>query len=143
MGGFGTKVSEFRNRCWTGCTFLLLAYASNGISVNISIHRLPIIVLEDSTLHPDFGLLVWLMVAESKVWGIMLLFTLINRMDLLLTNYGIYSNPLSRGTFPACLYSKGLCRWYSSWHLVHGKMIHLEMKAWTSPIITNYQRIFH
>ena len=30
--------------------------------------RLPIIVLEDSTLHPDFGFLVWLMVAESKVW---------------------------------------------------------------------------
>lgn len=30
------------------------------------IRRLPIIVLEDSTLHPDFGLLVWLMVAESK-----------------------------------------------------------------------------
>lgn len=32
------------------------------------IRRLPVIVLEDSTLHPDFGLLVWLMVAESKVW---------------------------------------------------------------------------
>ncbi|KAL7529559.1 hypothetical protein ACHAWF_003025 [Thalassiosira exigua] len=31
------------------------------------IRRLPIIVLEDSTLHPDFGLLVWLMAAESKV----------------------------------------------------------------------------
>jgi len=31
------------------------------------IRRLPIIVLEDSFLHPDFGLLVWLMVAESKV----------------------------------------------------------------------------
>lgn len=31
------------------------------------IRRLPIIVLEDSSLHPDFGLLVWLMVAESKV----------------------------------------------------------------------------
>lgn len=30
------------------------------------IRRLPIIILEDSTLHPDFGLLVWLMVAESK-----------------------------------------------------------------------------
>jgi hypothetical protein len=34
---------------------------------NISMHRLPVIVLEDSTLHPNFGLLVWLMVAESKV----------------------------------------------------------------------------
>jgi hypothetical protein len=34
---------------------------------NIPIHRLPVIVLEDSTLHPNFGLLVWLMVAESKV----------------------------------------------------------------------------
>jgi hypothetical protein len=31
------------------------------------LRRLPIIVLEDSTLHPDFPLLVWLMVAESKV----------------------------------------------------------------------------
>ncbi|EJK72884.1 hypothetical protein THAOC_05539 [Thalassiosira oceanica] len=31
------------------------------------IRRLPIIILEDSTLHPDFGLLVWLMIAESKV----------------------------------------------------------------------------
>lgn len=31
------------------------------------VRRLPIIVLEDSTLHPDFGLLVWLMVADSKV----------------------------------------------------------------------------
>ena len=31
------------------------------------IRRLPIIALEDSSLHPDFGLLVWLMVAESKV----------------------------------------------------------------------------
>lgn len=31
------------------------------------IRRLPIIVLEDSTLHPDFPLLVWLMVADSKV----------------------------------------------------------------------------
>jgi len=30
------------------------------------IRRLPIIVLEDSTLHPDFPLLVWLMVADSK-----------------------------------------------------------------------------
>lgn len=30
------------------------------------IRRLPIIVLEDSTLHPDFGLLVWLMIADSK-----------------------------------------------------------------------------
>jgi hypothetical protein len=30
------------------------------------IRRLPIIMLEDSALHPDFGLLVWLMVAESK-----------------------------------------------------------------------------
>mmetsp|Transcript_12684 Transcript_12684/g.29985 ORF Transcript_12684/g.29985 Transcript_12684/m.29985 type:complete len:528 (+) Transcript_12684:237-1820(+) len=30
------------------------------------IRRLPIIILEDSTLHPDFGLLVWLMIAESK-----------------------------------------------------------------------------
>ena len=31
------------------------------------VRRLPIIVLEDSTLHPDFGLIVWLMVADSKV----------------------------------------------------------------------------
>lgn len=31
------------------------------------LRRLPIIILEDSTLHPDFPLLVWLMVAESKV----------------------------------------------------------------------------
>ena len=30
------------------------------------IRRMPIIVLEDSTLHPDFPLLVWLMVASSK-----------------------------------------------------------------------------
>ena len=30
------------------------------------IRRLPIMVLEDSILHPDFPLLVWLMVAESK-----------------------------------------------------------------------------
>ena len=32
------------------------------------IRRLPIIILEDSALHPDFGMLVWLMIAESKVW---------------------------------------------------------------------------
>lgn len=31
------------------------------------IRRLPIIILEDSFLHPDFDLLVWLMVANSKV----------------------------------------------------------------------------
>ena len=30
------------------------------------IRRLPIIILEDSTLHPDFALLVWLMIADSK-----------------------------------------------------------------------------
>ena len=30
------------------------------------VRRLPIMVLEDSILHPDFPLLVWLMVAESK-----------------------------------------------------------------------------
>ena len=30
------------------------------------IRRLPIIVLEDSTLHPDFGLLVWLMVVNRR-----------------------------------------------------------------------------
>ena len=30
------------------------------------IRRLPIIILEDSTLHPDFSLLVWLMIADSK-----------------------------------------------------------------------------
>ncbi|GKZ01250.1 hypothetical protein MPSEU_001076000 [Mayamaea pseudoterrestris] len=30
------------------------------------LRRLPIIVLEDATLHPDFGLLVWLVMAESK-----------------------------------------------------------------------------
>lgn len=31
------------------------------------LRRLPIIILEDSTLHPDFALLCWLMAAESKV----------------------------------------------------------------------------
>ena len=31
------------------------------------IRRLPIIILEDCTLHPDMPLLVWLMVADSKV----------------------------------------------------------------------------
>ena len=31
------------------------------------LRRLPIIILEDSMLHPDLPLLVWLMVAESKV----------------------------------------------------------------------------
>lgn len=31
------------------------------------IRRLPIIMLEDSFLHEDIGLLVWLMAAESKV----------------------------------------------------------------------------
>ena len=30
------------------------------------IRRLPIIILEDSTLHPDFSLLVWLMITDSK-----------------------------------------------------------------------------
>ena len=30
------------------------------------LRRLPIIILEDSTLHPDFGLLCWLMAAETK-----------------------------------------------------------------------------
>jgi hypothetical protein len=30
------------------------------------IRRLPIVILEDSTLHPDFSLLVWLMIADSK-----------------------------------------------------------------------------
>ena len=30
------------------------------------LRRLPVIALEDSALHPDFGLLVWMMVAESK-----------------------------------------------------------------------------
>ncbi len=30
------------------------------------IRRLPIIILEDSTLHPDFVFLVWLMIADSK-----------------------------------------------------------------------------
>jgi len=30
------------------------------------VRRIPIMVLEDSILHPDFPLLVWLMVAESK-----------------------------------------------------------------------------
>ena len=30
------------------------------------LRRLPIIILEDSTLHPDFALLVWMMVAHSK-----------------------------------------------------------------------------
>lgn len=31
------------------------------------LRRLPIIILEDSTLHRDIPLLVWAMVAESKV----------------------------------------------------------------------------
>lgn len=31
------------------------------------LRRLPIIILEDSMLHPDLPLLVWAMVAESKV----------------------------------------------------------------------------
>ena len=35
-------------------------------SWNDLIRRMPIIILEDSTLHPDFPLLVWLMVASSK-----------------------------------------------------------------------------
>lgn len=30
------------------------------------LRRLPVIILEDSSLHPDFGLLVWLMIAYSK-----------------------------------------------------------------------------
>lgn len=30
------------------------------------IRRLPIVILEDSSLHPDFSLLVWLMIADSK-----------------------------------------------------------------------------
>ncbi|GAX24494.1 hypothetical protein FisN_18Lh044 [Fistulifera solaris] len=34
------------------------------------LRRLPIIVLEDSTLHPDFDLLVWLMMANSKDYSI-------------------------------------------------------------------------
>jgi hypothetical protein len=34
------------------------------------LRRLPIIVLEDSTLHPDFDLLVWLMMAHSKEYSI-------------------------------------------------------------------------
>jgi len=31
------------------------------------IRRLPIIILEDAILHPDFALVVWLMVADSRV----------------------------------------------------------------------------
>jgi hypothetical protein len=34
------------------------------------LRRLPIIALEDSTLHPDFGLLVWLMISHSKDYSI-------------------------------------------------------------------------
>ena len=34
------------------------------------LRRLPIIILEDSFLHPDFPLLVWLMAAESKGYRI-------------------------------------------------------------------------
>jgi hypothetical protein len=34
------------------------------------LRRLPIIVLEDSILHPDFDLLVWLMMAHSKDYSI-------------------------------------------------------------------------
>jgi hypothetical protein len=36
------------------------------------LRRLPIIILEDSSLHPDFPLLVWTMVAESKVCSFVL-----------------------------------------------------------------------
>lgn len=36
-------------------------------SLDSLLRRLPIIILEDSTLHPDFSFLVWLMVANSKV----------------------------------------------------------------------------
>ena len=44
------------------------------------LRRLPIIILEDSTLHPDFALLVWAMVAESKVcpFGIFAAFKLVS-----------------------------------------------------------------
>ena len=34
------------------------------------LRRMPIIILEDSTLHPDFPLLCWLMAAESKNYKI-------------------------------------------------------------------------
>lgn len=36
-------------------------------SLDDLLRRLPIIMLEDSMLHPDLPLLVWLMVASSKV----------------------------------------------------------------------------
>jgi hypothetical protein len=34
------------------------------------LRRLPVIVMEDSTLHPDMGFLVWLMVAHSKDYDV-------------------------------------------------------------------------
>jgi hypothetical protein len=34
------------------------------------LRRLPVIVMEDSTLHPDLGFLVWLMVAHSKDYAV-------------------------------------------------------------------------
>lgn len=34
------------------------------------LRRLPIIILEDSSMHPDFGLLVWLMISYSKDYAL-------------------------------------------------------------------------
>jgi hypothetical protein len=67
------------------------AHAQNGLTMHSDI-RLPIIVLEDSTLHPDFGLLVWLMVAESKV-SCLLDFFLFQPELLVKPNVWIRSNP--------------------------------------------------
>jgi len=45
------------------------------------LRRLPIIVLEDSTLHPDLPFLVWLMIAESKGFQVpKALFTIVMRI---------------------------------------------------------------
>lgn len=42
------------------------------------LRRLPVIILEDSSLHPDMGLLVWLMMAHSK--GYQIPFSLLTRL---------------------------------------------------------------
>jgi hypothetical protein len=34
------------------------------------LRRLPVIILEDSSMHPDFGILVWLMIAYSKDYAL-------------------------------------------------------------------------
>ena len=62
------------------------------------VRRLPIIVLEDSTLHPDFPLLVWLMVADSKVWFMLCCFAMcslfVGLFDILISNLQNYIAPI-------------------------------------------------